>query len=218
MHCAVVGCFRPDFGGPWLILNQGKFQFHWALYPMQVYKGNEGWLSGQSSCTAKAEWQADSPTTVPSFSLCLHKVKNQAYVNAIVAHFSYQVSLPSILSAKYTSYTVSIRTSAFSFQMCLLSTCAVWLFRVVAWQSDHTVWTHYPWALALHCNRLTCQEEYRPLQKCMHGWSNVAFVLDKSILWAMLRWSLSWQYFHLWLTPHFLLCLADKVWHSGLRI
>lgn len=153
MHCAVVGCFRPNFGGPWLILNRGKFQFHWALYPMQVYKGNEGWLSGQSSCTAEAEWQADSPTTVPSFSLCLHKVKNQAYVNAIVAHFSitcisYQVSLPSILSAKYTSYSVfqaiyeSIRSSAHSFQMfqyagdCLLSTCAVWLFRL--WLENHT--------------------------------------------------------------------------------
>lgn len=52
----------------------------------------------------------------------------------------------------------------------------------------------------------------------MHGWSNVAFVLDESILWAKLRWSLSWQFFQLWLTPYFLLCLADKVWHSGLRI
>lgn len=116
MRCAVVGCFQPDFGGLWLILNQGKFQFHWALYPMQVYEGNEGWLSGQSSCTAQAEWQADSPTTVPSFSPCLHKVKNQAYVNAIVAHFSiacvsYQVSLPYapvpfLLGCFYTQETV----------------------------------------------------------------------------------------------------------------
>lgn len=39
-----------------------------------------------------------------------------------------------------------------------------------------------------------------------------------SVLSVMLRWSLSWQISQLGLAKHFLLHLADKFWHSGLRL